>query len=65
MACNATDIKSYQYFLIVKAGLAVSKKLEMSKSEIKKNVLIEFAGAVIGCAVPSNLSGIKNALFLG
>ena len=36
MACNATDVKSFQYVLIVKAGLAVAEEKEMSKSDIEE-----------------------------
>ena len=58
MAFNATDIKSFQYVLIVRAGLAVSERREMSKSEIEREVFIEFTEAVARCAIPSNLNGI-------
>ena len=64
MAFNATDIKSYQYVLIVKAGLAVAKRREMSKSDIEREVFIEFTQAVRGCPIPANLTGISSALFL-
>ena len=64
MALNATVIKSYQFVLIVKAGLAVSERREMSKSEIEKEVFVEFAEAVARCDIPANLIGINRALYL-
>ena len=64
MAFNATDIKSFQYVLIVRAGLAVSERREMSKSEIEREVFIEFTEAVARCAIPSNLNGMNSALLL-
>jgi hypothetical protein len=64
MALNATDVKSYQYVLIVKAGLAVAEKKEMSKSDIENEVFEEFTQGVQRCQVPNNLTGINRALFL-
>ena len=46
MDFNATDIKSFQYVLLVKAGLAVAEKKEMSKSDIENDVFFEFMQAV-------------------
>ena len=61
---NATDIKSFQYVLIVPAGLAVSEKKEMCKAHIENEVYIEFTQGVEKCKIPSNLQGINSALFL-
>ena len=64
MAYNATDAKSFQYVLIVKAGLAVSERKEMSKFDIENDVFEEFTQAVERCQIPSNLTGINRAVFL-
>ena len=52
---TANDIKSFQYVLITKAGLAVSEKKEMSLKMIEKDVFSEFEAAVTNRVVPENL----------
>ena len=52
MDFNATDIKSFQYVLPVKAGLAVAEKKEMSKSDIENDAFLEFMQAVEKCQIP-------------
>ena len=61
MAFNATDVKSFQYVLFVKAGLAVAEKKEMSKFDIENDVFQEFTQAVERCQIPTNLTGINRA----
>jgi hypothetical protein len=61
---TANDIKSFQYFLITKAGLAVSEKKEMSLKIFEKDVFSEFEAAVTNCIVPENLKGMNTALLL-
>jgi hypothetical protein len=61
---TANDIKSFQYVLITKAGLAVSEKKEMSLKMIEKDVFSEFEAAVTNCVVPENLKGLNTILLL-
>lgn len=61
---SASDIKSFQYVLITKAGLAVSEKREMSLKMIESDVLSEFEAAVKNCVVPENLRGLNTILLL-
>ena len=60
---SASDIKSFQYVLMTKAGRAVSEKREMSLRMIESDVFSEFEAVVKNCVVPVNLKGIGNNPF--
>ena len=64
MTFSATDIKSFQYVLICKAGLAVAEKREMSKPQLKNDIFLEFTQALSKCTIPGNLQGMNSALLL-
>ena len=64
MTFSATDINSFQYVLICKAGLAVAEKREMSKPQLESDIFLEFTQAVSKCTIPGNLQGMNSALLL-
>ena len=46
MAVNLSRLKSTQYLLICRAGLAVSAESEAASEELKRDMLQEFKDAV-------------------
>ena len=46
MAANLSRLKSTQYLLICRAGLAVSADSEVASEELKRDMLLEFKDAV-------------------
>ena len=64
MSYAVGEIKSFQFELITKAGLAVSSEREMSKFDLERLVLEEFRLAVEASTLPKNLAGMTKNLQL-
>lgn len=60
---TVNDIKSKQYVLITKAGLAVSQSKEKGKGSLEQQILTEYSEAVIAIHLPPSFNGFdRNAL---
>ena len=57
MAANLSRLKSTQYLLICRAGLAVSAESEAASEELKRDMLQEFKDAVEKFSMSDDLKG--------
>ena len=57
MAANLSRLKSTQYLLICRAGLAVSAETEAASEELKRDMLQEFKDAVAKFSLSDDLKG--------
>ena len=61
---SLAEIKSLQYVLIVKAGLAVTEGPEKSIERLQSDVFIEYNLAVTNVKLPSNLKHIDKSCLI-
>lgn len=60
---TVSDIKSKQFMLITKAGLAVCETKEKGQAQIEKCLMEEFTEAVKGCVLPQIFSNFNREAF--
>ena len=64
MAANLSWLKSTQYLLICRAGLAVSAESEAASEELKRDMLQEFKDAVAKFSISDDLKGYPTDILM-
>ena len=64
MSDNIPMLKSLQYLIICKAGLAVCEEIEASTEELRREILREFTEGVEKITLPIELKGYDKEVFL-
>ena len=64
MAANLSRLKSTQYLLICRAGLAVSAETEAASEELKRDMLQEFKDAVAKFSLSDDLKGYPTDILM-
>ena len=64
MAANLSRLKSTQYLLICRAGLAVSAETEAASEELKRDMLQEFKDAVAKFSISDDLKGYPTDILM-
>ena len=64
MSDNIPMLKSLQYLIICKAGLAVCEEIEASTEELRREILREFTEGVDKTTLPIELKGYDKEVLL-